>query len=97
MSIVINNRRLRVNQWVVLSVLFVIAIATYFLVMRMITNDDIAPKALYNAGVDIFGTFACAILCIGCMGEKDEEGARATLWFLALIFVTSLSFHNNII
>ena len=97
MSIEINERRFKINQWLVLALLFLIALVTSVLVMKMLYSDDMEPKAMYNAGVDIVGTFACAILCIGCFGEKDKEGARATLWFLALIVATSLSFHNNLV
>ena len=73
-----------------------VALTIFAVVMNMFGTEGISVNSLYNAGVDIMGSFACAVLCSGFLiAFKGGAEDKSNKWFIILILVTSLSFLNN--
>lgn len=72
-----------------------VSFGNFFLALRYFASPTIAPGALFNAGVDVLGSFVCAMLYFGCMGDNIGDSDKTTKWFRCLILFTSLSFLNN--
>ncbi len=81
------KRALTVGLFVIIG----FAVAGFALAMFFFDNPRISPHSLYNAGVDVLGSLICAVLFFGCMAQLEN----ATLHFICLIVLTSLSFYNN--
>ena len=84
-------KNVRTSLTIGLCVIIAIAVACFALAMFFFDNPRIAPHSLYNAGVDVLGSLSCAVLFFGCMRQVED----ATLHFISLIVLTSLSFFNN--
>jgi len=72
-----------------------VSFGNFFLALRYFTSPTIAPGAMYNAGVDVLGSFVCAMLYFGCMGDSLDDTDKTTIWFRCLILFTGFSFLNN--
>ncbi len=72
-----------------------VSFGNFFLALRYFTSPTISQGAMYNAGVDVLGSFVCAMLYFGCMGDDLEDADETKKWFRCLILFTSFSFLNN--
>ena len=79
-----------------LVTLFAIAIFTLVLGLRFFENPRISTQSIFNAATDVLGTFVCAVLFYGSIGDRINEPDESVRWFVMLIYVLSISFFNNI-
>ena len=83
---------LHVNLFTLLTIAFI----TLLLALRFFDNSRIATQSIYNAATDVLGSFVCAVLFYGCIGDRISETDKSAHWFVMLIYVLSISFFNNI-
>lgn len=86
------------KRWFLLTVLLILivtAFSCFILSIRMFSRPDIAPSSMYNAGVDVMGSFICTMLFFGCTGGRKSEIEDTTRWFIMLIVLTCYSFFIN--
>ena len=78
-----------------LILLTVIAFSCFILAVRLFTRPNAVLSTMYNAGIDVMGSFVCAMLFFGCIGDLKSELEDSTQWFILLIILTSYSFFIN--
>ena len=64
------------KQWyfvIGLILLTVIAFSCFILAIRLFTRQNAVLSSMYNAGIDVMGSFVCAMLFFGCIGDLKSE------------------------
>ena len=67
------------------------SVGCFALAIRFFDLDRITPACLFNAGVDVLGSWVCAALYYGTIRQQGEENGS----YMALIYFTSMSFYIN--
>ena len=78
-----------------LTVLLAVAVFNFWLAIKFFSSPVATTAALFNAGVDLMGSFVCAMLFYGCMKGGVDRNDQSSRWLRDLILFTSLSFLNN--
>ena len=87
----------RIVLYINLATLLAIAFITLMIALRFFDNPRIATQSFFNAAIDVLGTFVCAVLFYGCIGDRISEKDESARWFVMLIYILSVSFFNNIL
>ena len=87
----------RIVLYINLATLLAIAFITLMIALRFFDNPRIATQSIFNAAIDVLGTFVCAVLFYGCIGDRISEKDESARWFVMLIYILSVSFFNNIL
>ena len=90
-----SKKRSLLIRYTSMAALFLIAAATAGFAVWMLKDLDVMAKAMYNTGVDVLGTFVCAMLFLGCIGTRKSLMEESTRRFIVLIVLLSVSFYVN--
>lgn len=88
-----NNKR-----WFLLAVLLILtvtAFSCFVLGIKLFNKPNVTPSVMYNAGIDVMGSFICVMLFFGCTGGRKSEIEDTTRWFIILITLNCYSFFIN--
>ncbi|MBO4920002.1 MAG: serine/threonine-protein phosphatase [Erysipelotrichaceae bacterium] len=91
-------KKLSDKRWFLLTellILTVTAFSCFILGIRLFNKPNNTLNAMYNAGIDVMGSFICVMLFFGCTGDRKSEIEDSTRWFIMLIGLTSFSFFIN--
>ena len=69
-----------------------LAVGSIILGMQLFDNPRITAATAFHAGVDVMGTFLCAVLFYGCYSSRGEQYTSS---FSLLVLMTGLSFAVN--
>ena len=78
-----------------LALLFAFAFVSFYFVIHSFEEPRMTPAGLFNIGVDVLGSFICAVLYFGIMGERENQADRGMRWFIVLIIQVSFAFFIN--
>ncbi|MBQ5804826.1 MAG: serine/threonine-protein phosphatase [Erysipelotrichaceae bacterium] len=78
-----------------LLILTVTAFSCFVFGIKLFSKPGITPNVMYNAGIDVMGSFVCAMLFFGCTGGRKGEIDDSNSYFIMLIVLTCYSFFVN--
>ncbi|MBR2788461.1 MAG: serine/threonine-protein phosphatase [Erysipelotrichaceae bacterium] len=90
----LSNRKV-VMLYSGLALLFAFAFLSFYSIIRAFEDPRMNSAAMFNIGVDVLGSFVCAVLYFGIMGERENQADVGIRWFIVLIIQNSIAFFIN--